>query len=637
MLKPSPKEILKKYWGFEEFRSIQGEVIESIIGSRDALALMPTGGGKSLCYQVPALCMEGCCVVISPLIALMQDQVNQLKQRGVTAEFIHSGLRYKEVERILDQSRRGANKLLYVSPERLLNQNFRESIINFKISFIAVDEAHCISQWGYDFRPAYLKINEFRSLFNCPILALTATATDEVQLDILKQLGIPTAKIFKSSFKRENLSLVVREQENKSSEIVHILKKLKTSALVYVRNRRQTVEICNDLQREGISAGFYHAGLPVESRNERQKSWIENKIRVMVCTNAFGMGVDKSDVSVVIHADLPNSLEEYFQEVGRAGRNGSKAYGVLLYHQKDIRRIQIQYEISFPSIEEIRYVYQCLSYTLDLAVGSTMVDSVDFDLVSFCNRYKLELNKTIGCLKNLEQSGYLYLSEAFHHPSQMQILVSSEELFGIYEGKPQIEILIKSILRLYEGIFSVTVKIQELQLSKITGLSNKMIINILTSLHHSGIIKYLPQSDNPRIQLLLERIPSKEIDIDEQWLKIRKSAFNKRVNSLLEYLSTSHCRQFFIMNYFGENRMEDCGICDNCIGRKNSTINSELKTEWKKFILQKLETKSTMILVELFHLFPSNKKEEVELLLEELIGEKLIERKYDQLFFRKPK
>jgi ATP-dependent DNA helicase RecQ len=637
MLISEPKVILKKYWGYDDFRSIQSEVIESVLSSVDTLALMPTGGGKSLCYQVPALCLEGCCLVISPLIALMQDQVNQLKKRGISAEFIHSGLKAKEVERILEQCTGGTIKLLYVSPERLLNQNFRSSVIHLKISFIAVDEAHCISQWGYDFRPAYLKVNEFRLLFNSPVLALTATATAEVQIDILQQLGIPEAHVFKTSFLRENLALVVREQENKTSEIIHVLKKLNSSALIYVRNRRQTVEISNELKREGISSDFYHAGLPMESRDQRQKAWIENHIRVMVCTNAFGMGVDKSDVSLVLHADLPHSLEEYFQEVGRAGRNGSRSYGVMLYHQKDIKRMVKQFEIAFPGIDEIRFVYQCLGYTLDVAVGSIMLESVDFDLFKFCTQYKLEINKTLSCFKMLEQAGYVYLSEAFHHPSQMQILISSEELFEYYKERPQAEQLIKSILRSYEGVFSVMVRIQESQLAKSSGIPYSKVLNILSSLHKIGIIKYLPQSDNPRIQFLNERIPSKEIKLDEKWIKHRKSVFKKRSDSLLNYLSTGICRQRFLMDYFGEKGTKVCGICNNCLQNNDAPINSIMISEWREIILKKLQKKSPLLINDLYHLFPSNKNKVVELILDELLGEELVTRKYDQIFIQNPK
>ena len=415
MNKASPNDILKQYWGFDSFRPLQEDIIQSVLDGKDTLALLPTGGGKSICFQVPALVKEGICIVISPLIALMKDQVYNLQKRGIAAVAIFSGMHYKDIDRILDNCIYGNTKLLYLSPERLTSDLVRERIKKMKVSLIAVDEAHCISQWGYDFRPPYLQIAEIREyLPKVPIMALTATATPEVVKDIQEKLEFKRGEVFQQSFLRENLAYVVLEEEGKMEKLFKVLTGVRGSGLVYVRNRRKTKEIAMFLKKYRITADYYHAGLTNEERSQKQEAWINDKIRIIVATNAFGMGIDKPDVRVVVHMDLPDSLEAYFQEAGRAGRDGQKSYAVLLYNQGDKLDLERRFELSFPPLKEVRLTYQALGSYLQLAVGSGEGESYDFDLVEFSRVYGFSTVKTFNCLKVLERAGWIALSESIY-------------------------------------------------------------------------------------------------------------------------------------------------------------------------------------------------------------------------------
>ena len=460
-------DILKQYWGYDSFRPLQDEIIESVLDGKDTLALMPTGGGKSICFQVPALCREGVCIVISPLIALMKDQVFQLQKRNIPAAAIYSGMRYKDIDRLLDNAVYGNIKLLYLSPERLVTELARERIKKMNVNLLAVDEAHCISQWGYDFRPPYLQIAEIREFIpDTPILAVTATATKEVVEDIQQKLEFKDGAVFQKSFERKNLAYVVLSEENKPQKALDILQKVKGSAVVYSRNRRGTKEVANYLRKNGINADFYHAGLSTALRTKKQEDWIQGKLKVMVSTNAFGMGIDKADVRSVVHMDLPDSLEAYFQEAGRAGRDGKKSFAVLLYNEADKKNLLWSYENSFPEIEEVKRVYAALGSYLQLAIGSGLGGSFDFEIERFVKNFRFDLLKTYSCLKILEQSGYIVLSDAVFIPSTIKIRVNKEVLYDYQLKNRSLDIIIKTILRTYHGALSHHTKIDESQLAR---------------------------------------------------------------------------------------------------------------------------------------------------------------------------
>ena len=464
----NPNEILKKYWGFDAFRPMQLNIIESALQGNDTLALLPTGGGKSICFQVPALCLEGVTLVVSPLIALMKDQVQNLKKRDIKAEAIFSGLHRREIERILDNCCFGETKILYLSPERLTNTDTLERIKQMKVVLIVVDEAHCISQWGYDFRPSYLQISQIRDYFpKTPVLALTATATKEVVVDIQSKLNFLKSKLCQISFLRTNLSYVVLKEEVKEVKMLEILQKVPGSGVIYVRNRKKTKDIAQFLTQKGINADFYHAGLDIDERSVKQDNWIANRTRIIVSTNAFGMGIDKPDVRTVIHLDLPDSLEAYFQEAGRAGRDEKKSYAILLYNKTDELNLVRNYEKSFPEIQDIKNTYLALGSYLQLAIGSGKDENFDFDLNKFAINFKLDIAKTYSCLKVLEQSGWLTLNDAVKILSSVQFIVEKEKLYDYQLKNKQLDITIKIMLRLYQGILSAPININEHQIAKL--------------------------------------------------------------------------------------------------------------------------------------------------------------------------
>jgi len=587
-------KILKQYWGFDSFRPLQQEVIESILAKKDTLALMPTGGGKSLCYQVPALATEGLCLVISPLIALMKDQVENLRKKNITAFAIYSGMTRKEVINILKVAGESNCKFLYVSPERLETNLFKEFLPGMHVTLIAVDEAHCISQWGYDFRPPYLRIAAIREeLPGVPVLALTASATSEVQDDICERLTSPLTplqgrgeqspkvetsnwNIFRQSFERKNLSYSVFKVDSKIVKTTEVLKKVQGSAIVYCKSRKRTKEIAELLQLQNISADFYHAGLTQDDRNKKQEAWIQNKIRVIVCTNAFGMGIDKPDVRAVVHADVPDCLENYYQEAGRAGRDGKTAYAVLLYDEQDISELETLSDIRYPSMNEIRVVYQSVANYLQLPVNSGAGVYYDFDINDFIKKFVLKSHTTLYCLKALEQDGWLSFNEQVFLPALAQFTTNRRTLEDFEKNNPLLEPAIKSLLRAYEGIFDFPCSISELVLAK---LMKKDVVEVkknLEELHRQGIIEYRPQKDTPQIYMLQHRIKAEDLTINMAAFEKRKQNFKNRVSQIISFVKeTVDCRSQMIGYYFGDEEIKKCGICDNCLRQKALVLSKE--------------------------------------------------------------
>ena len=570
-------ELLKRYWGFDSFRPIQDEIIYSVLNGQDTLALMPTGGGKSLCFQLPALAMEGICIVISPLIALMKDQVENLKEKGISAVAIYAGMGKREIDILLDNCIYGNIKFLYLSPERLLSDLVRVRISYMNVNLFAVDEAHCVSQWGYDFRPPYLKIHELREIHpKVPILALTATATQRVRTDIAEKLQLTQPKIFVKSFARKNISYVVLTDEDKYKRLIKIIKNVKGSGLVYVRNRRETTEVAYFLQRNGIEADFYHAGIEREERFSKQASWKENKIQVMVATNAFGMGIDKPDVRFVVHLDLPESLEAYYQEAGRAGRDGKKSYGVLLANKSDQLALEAKYSKSFPSVEEIKKVYHDLGSFYQLAYGAGEGITFDFDLADFCKRFNIGVVKAMAALKFLEHDGYVTLSENIFLQSRVLFTVGHEDVYRFQIENAAYDKVIKAILRSYGGAFDVYVKIQESEIAKKTGSSFKDIVRYLKFFQEQGLLSYLPQTDQPQLQFLRPRADRLHLDIDVKYIELRKKIQADQIQAVMSYATRMECRSIQLLTYFDELAAEKCGICDVCLAEKKADDNDQL-------------------------------------------------------------
>jgi ATP-dependent DNA helicase RecQ len=569
---------LKQFWGFDEFRPLQEDIITSVMAGYDTLALMPTGGGKSICYQVPGLAQEGLCLVVSPLIALMKDQVYNLRQRNIPSVAIYSGLSRREIDIMLDNCAYGKYKFLYLSPERLATDIVRQRLEKMNINLVAVDEAHCISQWGYDFRPSYLRIADIRELIpQVPFLALTATAPPRVQEDIREKLLFgEDCQTFQKSFKRENLSYVVRYEENKNGKLLDILQKIKGTGIVYVRNRRKTKDIAEFLQHQGVSASYYHAGLPAALRTKRQEKWVSGEIRVMVCTNAFGMGIDKPDVRTVIHMDLPDSLEAYYQEAGRAGRDGKRSYAVLLYHDEDRQTIQERLEHHFPSVDEVKRVYQALANFFQLAVGAGQDRTFPFDMGAFYKTYNLHPIKVHNALKLLEQQELLVSTESVFIPSRIMAVVSNLELYRFQVQNPKLEPLIKLLLRSSGGIFDGYVRVKEKQLAQYLGWSEETVEKGLNYLKQCGLVDYQKRSESPRITFLTPRQDTRYISLDKAFINQRKQNYEEQLKSVLHYAQNQTiCRSRVLVNYFGEETEENCGICDVCIERNKTDLGQE--------------------------------------------------------------
>lgn len=560
--------ILKQYWGYEKFRPLQEEIIHEVLLGKDTLALMPTGGGKSLCFQVPSMLKSGICIVISPLIALMKDQVENLRKRNIPAIAIFSGMSAREVDIALDNCIFGNIKFLYLAPERLYSDLVQERIRHMKVNLFAIDEAHCISQWGYDFRPSYLELIKLRELHsNVPFLALTATATPRVVTDIQEKLGFKEENVLSKSFRRGNLGYMVFDEENKMGRMLRVIKKMGGTGIVYLRNRRETQEVARYLLNHGVPADFYHAGLEMAVRNKKQEDWTKNHTRVIVATNAFGMGIDKADVRFVIHLDLPDSLEAYYQEAGRAGRDEKKAYPVLLYQQADRDDLWENVQSSFPDFAFIQQCYHYLCNHFQIAIGAGQGLTFDFDVVEFAKKYKLELAKTLSALKFLERDKWLSLSEAVYIPARFKFEVGFQELYKFQVSSVAYDNLVKAILRLYGGVFDYFVPINEFELARKIGKSVDEVIHMLKMMQQYEMGTYLAKTDKPQLQFLQARVDYKNLYIDMQFIATRKAFKQEQVKAIYHYLDTKDCRSIALQQYFGEDTNEPCGVCDLCVTR----------------------------------------------------------------------
>ncbi|HSZ85579.1 MAG TPA: RecQ family ATP-dependent DNA helicase, partial [Puia sp.] len=583
----SSLDILKQYFKHDFFRPLQDDIINAVLQKKDVLALLPTGGGKSICFQVPALMNEGLCLVISPLIALMKDQVENLRRKGITAFAIYSGMSRKEVMNTLKVAGESNCKFLYVSPERLETNLFKEYLPSFNINLIAVDEAHCISQWGYDFRPPYLRIGELRAeLHNVPVLALTASATMEVQNDICEKLLFSQKNIFRQSFERANLSYSVFNVDVKINKIKEILEKVSGSSIVYCKSRRRTKEIADLLNAQNINSDYYHAGLTSDERNKRQEAWIKNETRVIVCTNAFGMGIDKPDVRTVIHADVPDCLENYYQEAGRAGRDENKSYAVLLYTEKELVELKLLPGVYFPTLENIQFFYQSVMNYLQIASGNGEGNYYDFDIADFIKKFKLDTQLVIYSLKALEQEELLSFNEQVFLPSKIMFTVNKEMLYEFENANGELEHIIKTLLRTYSGIFDQLVSIHEKTISFLMRKDLSEVISELKKLHAANIIQYIPQKDSPQLYFIQNRIKVEDLKINQTNYQKRKKQYERRIASLLEYVKKdSQCRSVYIANYFGDVNAKPCGVCDNCLRQKNNNIpQQEFENIYQKIV-----------------------------------------------------
>lgn len=566
-------DILKKYWGYDQFRPLQENIIESVASGKDTLGLMPTGGGKSLTFQVPAMSMEGVCIVITPLIALMKDQVENLSKREISAAAIFAGLSRDEVNTILDNAVFEAYKFLYVSPERLSTTLFLEKVKHMKVSMIAVDESHCISQWGYDFRPSYLKIADIREhLPGIPVLALTATATPDVVDDIQERLGFPEKNVFRKSFQRSNLAYVVRKTENKEDQLLQILKKVPGTSVVYVRNRKRTKEIADLINAAGISAEHFHAGLSNEMKDARQLRWKKSETRVIVSTNAFGMGIDKSDVRSVVHLDLPDSPEAYFQEAGRAGRDEKKAYAVLLFNQSDITKLKKRIADTFPPKEFVLKTYEALGNYFQIGAGSGLDAVFPFDLAEFCHQFKLPVLMAHHALQILQYAGYLELTDEQDNSSRLMILAGREELYGL-KLLPDQDQLMHVLLRSYTGLFTEPAYINEDMIAGRLGWTRDRVYEQLKMMAANRIIQYIPRKKTPFITFIREREETSRVNICPDAYEIRKDRYVNKISGMMQYATEENiCRSKLLLAYFGDKDLKDCGQCDVCLAKSEKEI-----------------------------------------------------------------
>ena len=567
-------EILREYFGYDSFRSIQEDIIRSIGSGHDTLGLMPTGGGKSITFQVPALAMPGVCIVITPLIALMKDQVAKLRERGIKATAIYSGMSRDSIVAALDNCILGEYKFLYVSPERLSSDIFLTKLHRMKVSFITVDESHCISQWGYDFRPSYLAIADIRKqLPDTAVLALTATATPEVVKDIQQKLGFRKENVFRMSFERKNLNYIVRSTDNKEAELLHILSRVAGSAIVYVRNRDKTREIAKMLTEHGVSASFYHAGLDTREKDKRQQLWTDSTLRVIVATNAFGMGIDKPDVRMVIHYEMPDSPEAYYQEAGRAGRDGLTAYAVLLYSPDDKRRLSRRISDNFPEKELIANVYERLGYYYQMAMGDGLGCRYDFDLNEFCRNYHLPIVQTESALRLLTGAGYIHYEEEEEHTSRLRFIIQRDELYRRHDLSDASDQVIRTLLRLYSGVFSDYAFIDEKYISEMSGIALEPLYESLLGLGRARVIHYIPRRTCPSVTFVQKRVDTSRLIIPPAVYEERKEKYAQRIEAMKEYaLSDKQCRSRMLLRYFGERSALPCQQCDTCRAQRNAPL-----------------------------------------------------------------
>ncbi|HRG10522.1 MAG TPA: ATP-dependent DNA helicase RecQ [Cyclobacteriaceae bacterium] len=627
----SSSDILKQYWGYAQFRSPQDKIIDAVLNKQDTVAILPTGGGKSVCFQVPALMQEGICLVITPLIALMQDQVKQLKQRGIAAVAVHAGMHHREIDITLDNCIYGHQKFLYLSPERLQTDLFKERVKKMKVNLVAIDEAHCISQWGYDFRPPYLKIAELREIHpEVPFIALTASATAQVKADIIDKLQLKQPAVFQKSFARDNLSLVVRKSELKEKKLLEVLRKVAGPAIVYVRSRKATVVLATFLKKNSISATYYHAGLTHAERTTRQEEWITNRCRVMVATNAFGMGIDKADVRVVVHMDLPENLEAYYQEAGRAGRDGKRSYAAILYHDSDLDSLKLKVEQAQPALAVLKNTYQALANFFHVALGSSQGESFDFDLEVFCKKLSLKSTEVYPALKKLEEFGLIEFNESFYRPSVLHFSFDNKKLYEFQVAHARFDPLIKALLRLYGGeLYSDFTTISETQIAQMMRLTVGAVKLELEQLHNLQVLVYEPVSDSPKITLVTARQDAAKLPIDIKEFDRRRTLHLNKMEAMLAYTAQTHrCRMQLIQEYFDEKTDVNCGRCDVCIGKRkkeNTALFKDYEQQVNYLLTQKPMTVDELELA----VDPAEKEVFIEVIREMVDSEELY---YDEVW-----
>ena len=586
---------LRKYWGYSEFRPGQEAIIRSIVEGRDTLALMPTGGGKSLTYQVPTLAREGLCIVVTPLIALMKDQVDRLRNMGINAVAIHSGLSYSKIDIALDNCVYGDVKFLYVAPERLATEAFRLRVQRMNVSLLAVDEAHCISQWGYDFRPSYLRIAEIRKMLpDTPVLALTASATEMVAKDIMERLDFTESNILRSSFARPNLAYAVRHTDDKSEQLLRIIRNVEGSGIVYMQSREGCEKLAEELRNQGVSTSFYHAGLPHAERSLRQEEWTTGKVRIMVATNAFGMGIDKADVRFVVHYTMCDSLESYYQEAGRAGRDGKRSYALLLVSSNDDSKIVKRFDAEFPPLEEIKSIYEKICDFIQVAVGDGYQASFVFNIHDFCRREHIYIAKVRAALKLLEQNGYMTLTEEMENPARILFCVSRDELYRIRVGRNELDHIIRTILRLYDGVFTEFRPINEQAIAAASGYTIEKVKELLKRMWQIRIIRYIPSNNSPILFLNEERLPTKDLYISPDTYLHRKNLMAERFENMRLYASNeSECRSVILQRYFGDNKAVTCESCDICLAERRR--NKEQEEQLSESIISLLSGQSLTV------------------------------------------